>query len=163
MESKYLRYKVIAKEDTHCLSEIMMNSEHMRFSTQFSSISECESYIGPLANQWENLGFGCWTIVEKISNEVIGWGGIVLDESDPDWGPELIYYISPKKCGNGYASEVSEFSCNYAFSVANIPKVAAFAHPENYASNKVIRKTGFQFVRYLKAMNRNYYELAAST
>ncbi|AJQ94851.1 acetyltransferase, including N-acetylase of ribosomal protein [Gynuella sunshinyii YC6258] len=52
---------------------------------------------------------------------------------------------------------------NYAATVIGLNKVVAFAHPENIASNRILVKVGFKPVRYLKAMNRNYFEFSLGT
>ncbi|WP_428240135.1 GNAT family N-acetyltransferase [Gynuella sp.] len=71
-------------------------------------------------------------------------GRIVIDENDPGWGPELIDYISPTQVGKGYASEVAKFACHFAFNSAKLESICAFAHPENIASNRILKKVGFQ-------------------
>lgn len=136
----------------------MLDAKHMTYSTSFQDEQACKAYLQMLASQWHSLGFGCWVILEKNSNATIGWGGIMIDENDPGWGPELIYYISPDWCGRGYASQLASTALQFAFYELGLSKVAAFAHPNNVASQKVLAKAGFEFYEYLEDMTRNYYE-----
>ncbi|MBJ7555535.1 GNAT family N-acetyltransferase [Marinomonas spartinae] len=163
MESQFLSYRQISVEALPHLIGIMNNSEHMRYSVNLDSYDKCALYIKRFAEQWKTLGYSCWTITEKKTGQVIGWGGIVIDEDDPHWGPELIYYIAPEKSGLGYASELANFATSYATNVIGLSKIVAFAHPENVASNKILERVGFKLVRYLDDMSRNLYEFNAGT
>ncbi|MEM7738605.1 MAG: GNAT family N-acetyltransferase [Deinococcota bacterium] len=158
MKREPLLYRRLSLTDLPNLLDIMLDAKHMAYSTHFKNKQQCETYLQMLASQWQTLGFGCWTILEKSSNATIGWGGIMIDENDPGWGPELIYYISPEYCGRGYASQLASTALQFAFDELDLPKVAAFAHPDNIASQKVLAKAGFEFCAYLEDMNRNYYE-----
>lgn len=130
----------------------------MRYSLDLSTYEKCLSYVENFSTQWDTLGYGCWSLTEKSTGLIIGWGGIVIDEDDPEWGPELVYYISPDKSGCGYASELAKFATNYAATVIGLNKVVAFAHPENVASNRILVKVGFKLLRYVESMDRNYFE-----
>ncbi|MFM2486958.1 GNAT family N-acetyltransferase [Celerinatantimonas yamalensis] len=163
MDSKFLSYKKISIDELPHLFGIMKNSQYMRYSVDLNTYEKCLRYVRNFSSQWDTLGYGCWSITEKSTGSIIGWGGIVIDEDDPKWGPELVYYIAPEKSGCGYASELAEFSMNYAATVIGLNKVVAFAHPENIASNRILVKVGFKPVRYLKAMNRNYFEFSLDT
>ena len=155
-----MSYKKISIDELPHLVGIMKNSQYMRYSVDLNSDEKCSRYVQTFSSQWNNLGYGCWSITEKSSGHIIGWGGIVIDEDDPQWGPELVYYIAPEKSGCGYASELAKFAVNYAATYIGLKKVVAFAHPENIASNRVLIKVGFKLVRYLKTMNRNYFEFS---
>lgn len=128
-----------------------------------NTYEKCLRYVRNFSSQWNTLGYGCWSITEKSTGSIIGWGGIVVDEDDPQWGPELVYYIAPEKSGLGYASELANFATSYASNVIGLSKIVAFAHPENIASNRILVKVGFKPVGYLKAMNRNYFEFSLGT
>lgn len=156
MESKSLSFEKLSLEHLPQLSFVMQDALHMKYSVQLLTDDDCRQYIKKFASQWETYGFGCWAIFEKSTSQLVGWGGVVVDEEQ--WGPELIYYISPDRCGLGYASECAEFSVRFAQQKLKLSKLVAFAHPENIASNRVLIRSGFAYLKYIKILNRNYYE-----
>jgi [ribosomal protein S5]-alanine N-acetyltransferase len=99
--------------------------------------------------EYDNLGF--WAIMEKTSQEFIGW--IVLRpesrfrfakllnavESD---ALELGYRLRKISWGKGYATEASQALIIKAFTEWNFQKIIAWALPENKASIQVMKKLG---------------------
>jgi [ribosomal protein S5]-alanine N-acetyltransferase len=59
--------------------------------------------------------------------------------------------------GHGYASELVAACTDVADRTLQLPELAAFAHPDNVASRRVLRKSGFEQVRFVPEMNRFLY------
>lgn len=93
----------------------------------------------------------------KKTGKVIGWGGLYDDPFDPGWGIELAYYFDPTSWGKGYATELCYAALNFADQNVGAEKVTAFAHPENAASNALLTKLGFKYLRFVDDMERNLY------
>jgi RimJ/RimL family protein N-acetyltransferase len=92
---------------------------------------------------------------------VIGWGGLSIDPEEPEWGLEVCYALAPNAWGNGFATELVQFSLGVAFQMLSAPLVHAFAKPENLASIKVLQKSGFVLLRYESRLQRNHYAVAS--
>ena len=102
-------------------------------------------------DEYKHLGF--WAIVEKSSQEFIGWVVLRpesrfrlaklfnLAESD---ALELGYRLRKISWGKGYATEVSQAVINNAMSELNAFKIIAWALPENTASIRVMKKLGMK-------------------
>ena len=115
------------------------------------------------AHRWHGRKIGCapWTIIEKSSNHIIGFGGLYDDLFDPgNWGIEVGYFFAPTAWGKGYASELVSACIKDARDRMHIPELRAFAHPANVASRRVLTKAGFQETRYVEEMDRFFYILA---
>lgn len=129
----------------------------MQYTLHFDDISQCRRHIAGHDCQRRRKGFGPWTVVEKRSGEIVGFGGLCDDPFDPGWGVEMIYHFAPAVWGRGYATELTRFCLGHAREVLRLPEVLAFAHPNNIASRRVLEKTGFEQQRFVPEMNRHLY------
>lgn len=155
--SNRLTYRPLVEADGDILAPIMSDADHLRFSQPMVLPEDQQRYIWQLSSQWQRFGFGCWLISHTSSQELVGWGGIVLDEEEPGWGPELIYYLAPEQCGSGYATELAQTAVSFAFEQLDLAVVTAFAHPQNIASNRVLEKVGFIDQGFVESLNRRHY------
>jgi ribosomal-protein-alanine N-acetyltransferase len=147
--------------DVDPLYEIQGNRDHMRFTFWAESRAACESWLRRYADARRANGFAPWTIVHRIDGRVIGWGGLNIDPKAPGWGTEVSYFIHPAYQGRGFASEVVQCSLRHGFKDFGLRQIGAFTIPENQASSRVLKKCGFKFLRYERALDRNHYELRA--
>ena len=101
--------------------------------------------------EYDNLGF--WAIVEKSSQEFLGWVVLrpesrfriakLLDVAEPD-AMELGYRLRKVSWGKGYATEASQALIDKALTQWNVKKIIAWALPENKASIRVMEKLGMK-------------------
>jgi ribosomal-protein-alanine N-acetyltransferase len=147
--------------DVDPLYEIQSNRDHMRFTFWAESRTACESWLRRYADARRVNGFAPWTIVHRLEERVIGWGGLNIDPNAPGWGPEVSYFIHPAYQGRGFATEVVQCSLRHGFKDIGLLQIGAFAMPENQASARVLEKCGFKFLRYEPALARNHYDLRA--
>ena len=122
-----------------------------------ASLQDCRKRIA--VHEWRRRrdGYAPWTIRTKATEEIVGWGGLYNDPFDPGWGIELAYYFSPTAWGRGYATELSHAALDFADARLSDPKITAFAHPQNGASNRLLLKLGFTYERFVEDMQRNLY------
>lgn len=99
-----------------------------------------------LQKQYKENGIGRWAVVDKLSQEFLGWSGLKLWK-EPLNGHcnvyELGYRFIPKYWGKGYATESGQAWVNYAFEVLKVPNLYAITDPENLNSKRVLQKLGF--------------------
>ena len=102
----------------------------------------------------EHLGF--WAIVEKQSQDFIGWIFLrpevdfellqQLNFAEPD-AVELGYRIRQRSWGKGYTTEAARALIDKSFSESAIAKIVAWALTENRASTRVMEKAGLKLQR----------------
>jgi [ribosomal protein S5]-alanine N-acetyltransferase len=90
-----------------------------------------------------NNGTGFWAILQKDSGEIIG--ASLLKQLPDNEGNltnnyEVGWHLRKVSWGKGYATEAGRGALEYGFKILNLPIIYAVAHPENYASIRVMQR-----------------------
>lgn len=91
-----------------------------------------------------------WPVFELAADELIGCCGIRPFKSESH-SYEIGFHLRKKYWGMGYASEAAKAVIDYSFAVLRADKLYAGHHPQNMASEKLLKKLGFQYI------GKNYY------
>ena len=106
--------------------------------------------------------YGLWATVFKEEGKYVGCCG--LRAPGKGVGASLGYYLARPYWGRGLASEASRAFIEVAFTRLALEWVEADAEERNAASEQVLRKCGFEYVRreVIPGSGRiiNFYELA---
>jgi len=86
-------------------------------------------------------GFSKWIILDAISGDPIGDSGLLVLE-EYGW-IDLGFRLAKQHWGKGLATEAAAAWVQAAFQELNFARLGAFAHPENMASSRVLKKVGF--------------------
>ncbi len=121
--------------------------------------------INFIRQQYIDNGIGRWAIIDKKTNEFIGWTGLkfVTDTINNHQNYyDLGYRLIKKYWGQGIATETAFASLEYAFDKLNATEVYAIADCENDGSNKVLKKAGLTFIETfdLEGMKLNWYKIS---
>ena len=162
IKTRRLTLRPIHTDDSLQLSPVLLNHQHMQYTVKKTDAASCVEYFYQLEQQWQQRGFGVWCLIERFSGETVGWGGLTIDDEEPGWGEELIYFLKPEKCGCGYALEMAQAALDFGFQQLKLNKVAAFAHASNGASQALLTKLKFEFIRYVPELERRYFEVSAN-
>lgn len=93
---------------------------------------------------WEQHHYGWWAVVSKETNHLLGWAGLqYLPESDET---EVGYLLSHSAWGQGFATEAAIASVEAGFTHMPLTQIIGLTHPDNIASQRVLQKTGLQYV-----------------
>ena len=152
-----LRYPTLA--DAPELLQIFSDVEAQRYTLHFGTLGECRRHIAAHERNRRRVGCGPWTVEEKATGRVIGWGGLYEDPFDRRWGIEVAYSFARSAWGKGYAGELVAHSIAVAREDLGLSEIVAFSHKENAGSRRVLERAGFVFGRYLADMDRNFYRL----
>jgi RimJ/RimL family protein N-acetyltransferase len=144
--------------DAPSLFEFLGDATAMQYTTRQASPRDCRRYLAAHERQRRRVGCAPWVIAEKGIGATIGFGGLYDDPFDPGWGVEVGYFFAPAAWGKGYATELVQFCVALARDQAR-PRLCAFAHPQNTASQRVLLKAGFAQERSVPEMNRLLYGL----
>ena len=114
------------------------------------TIEEARSGINYICGQYERNGIGRWAVIEKATEDFIGWGGIKFVNDDVINGRsdfhDIGYRFIKKYWGKGYATEVAKASVHYAWNDLKLPKIYSWSDAGNKASHKVLQKAGFRLL-----------------
>ncbi len=152
--SPRLHLHPVAFQDAAELFAIQGQRAHMRYTTASPSLAWTQAWLQRQLQSAQQLGYSPWTLRLRGSGEVVGWGGLWLDLDMPDWGTEVAYFIAPALQGQGYATEVVQAALQRGFGELGLPKIAAFAHRDNLASQRVLLKCGFELLGYEARIDR---------
>lgn len=91
--------------------------------------------------------FGMWAVIEKSSNNFLGWFHLRPGKNDPEnlKKVELGYRLFRNLWGQGYATEGSLALIDKAFKDLSVEEVFATTMQKNMASRKVLEKSGLVF------------------
>jgi ribosomal-protein-alanine N-acetyltransferase len=154
IETPRLLFRPPRLSDVPALFEFLGDSEAMRHTHVDETLAACRRRIAIHERRRRRDGYAPWTVIRKADQGIIGWGGLHDDPFEPGWGCELGYFFHPDAWGCGYASELVAAALGWADGELKLPKVRAFAHPENGGSRKILERAGFRMVRFVPEMNR---------
>jgi ribosomal-protein-alanine N-acetyltransferase len=111
------------------------------------TIQEVESAIDLIRKQYIKNGFGRCAVIDKVTNEFLGWGGIKYEENfRPNFAyNDIGYRFRQEFWGKGIATEVATASLKWGFETLKLKEICGTADVENLASNKVLNKIGLNF------------------
>lgn len=92
-------------------------------------------------------GVSFFAITLKETDELIGCGGIVMQETDQGIEPEVGYQMRYDQWRKGFATEMALGCMQYAFETMKVDHVISLIRPDNAASRRVAVKNGLQVDR----------------
>ena len=99
-----------------------------------------EATVPHFAALWREVGYGPWAVIERDSGRPSGHAGVrLLSELGET---EILYMLDTPAWGRGYATEAARAARDFAFEVLRLPRLVAYAAPENAASRHVLEKVG---------------------
>ena len=112
------------------------------------SIDEITIVIEMLKKQYKENGIARWAVVDKLTNECIGWAGLKFFNeqlNNHNNFYELGYRFKKKHWKKGFATESSNAILDYGFKNLRTDSIFAITDPKNANSKKVLTKLGFDF------------------
>ena len=157
LETSRLILRNLTNDDVDDLVILDSDREVMRFINGGIAISRSAiandflPYAMSYGDQYNNFGF--WAIVEKSSQEFIGWIFLrpevdfkllqQLNFAEPN-AVEIGYRIRKRSWNKGYTTEAVRALIAKSFTESNISKIVAWAIAENKASTRVMQKAGMK-------------------
>jgi ribosomal-protein-alanine N-acetyltransferase len=113
-----------------------------------------------IRNQYLVNGIGRWAIIEKNTNNFVGWTGLKLVTEMVNKHQnyyDLGYRIIRKYWGKGIATETARAVLDYGFKNLNVDKIYSIVHPQNESSKNVLHKLGFIYQESFDFDNEETY------
>lgn len=117
-----------------------------------------------IRQQYIENGIGRWAIIDKKTNNFIGWTGLkfITEKTNNHINYyDLGYRLIKKYWGKGIATETAIASLEFAFNKLNAIEVYGMADCENVGSNKILKKVGLKFLETFdfEGIKHNWYKI----
>lgn len=147
-ETDRLFVRRFVPEDVEGIYELDSNPEVHTYlgNNPISTMEQAEKTIEVLLKQCDEFGVARLAIIEKDSNEFIGWCGIKSEHQlRADIGLsyyDLGYRLKQNFWGKGIATETALFSLDYGFNTLGLEKICGCADEDHAVSNHILQKIG---------------------
>ncbi len=151
--------KPTSEEDADLIYELLNTPKWIKFigDRNVKSIADAQAYIrNRMQTQLERLGFSNYTIIDKADRVKVGICGLYDREGLE--GIDLGFALLPQHEGKGYAFEAASEIKRAAKEEFGLSFLRAITVKENVASQKLLTKLGFGFVKNIQ-MPANQEEL----
>ncbi len=146
LETKRLILKTAELSDLDMLVTLRSDLEVME-NTGYGGTQtkeEVREYLDFAIPYQEKHGMGFCLVFEKESGSFVGEAGLfhlLFDDAQPEI--ELGYHLHKKFWGKGYGTELARALIQWGFQHLSINKLVSTTYPENIASQKMLKKAGF--------------------
>lgn len=148
VETERLYIRKITHSDAHDLSTVLTDPIVMKYSTVgVHSDAQILEYIANCQKQYNLNGYGHWAIYDSANSAFIGVCGLNKHEIDSGEVIHINYRLAANQQGKGYAIESTLGILDFAKNSLNLDVIYALIEPENTSSVKVVKRTGFQFIK----------------
>jgi len=113
------------------------------------NIDQIREVIKMIRQQYIDNGIGRWAIIDKQTNDFIGWTGLKFETetiNNHRQYYDLGYRLIEKYWGKGIATETTKATLKYAFDELNLTEIYAICDIGNIASKNVLEKTGLKII-----------------
>lgn len=168
-ETERLIIREIVSTDIDAMFELHSDSEVHRYlgNKTITNQEKITEIIGFLKQQYIDFGVGRWAMIDKKTNEFIGWTGLEFVTKETNNHKnfyDLGYRLLKRFWGQGFATESAFASVDYAFNKLNATEIYAMADTQNEGSIKILKKVGLKFIETfdLEGIKHNWYKLERS-
>ena len=145
LESDRLLFRKIVLSDAKDLLLIRSDDDVMRFMDviRFESIGDAEKWVHSVSESYDNETGIIWGIVEKQSNDFIGYFGFwrMIPEH---CRAEIGYALKSEYWGKSYMYETIHRLVKCGFEEMRLHSIEANVNPLNERSKKVLERVGFK-------------------
>ena len=166
IETERLVLREILPTDENGLFELDSNPNVHTYlgNNPVDNIEQIREVIAMIRKQYIDNGIGRWAIIDKNTNDFIGWTGLkfVTETTNNQINfYDLGYRLIEKYWGKGIATETTKATLKYAFEKLNLTEVYGMCDVGNMASKNVLEKTGLKFIETfdLDGIAHNWFKI----
>jgi len=113
------------------------------------SIEQSRDVIEFVRQQYITNGIGRWAVIEKNTNNFLGWAGLKLVKEETNNHSNFYdvgYRLIKRHWGKGFATESAIASLNYGFKTLQLETIYGAAESDHNASRKILEKIGLNYI-----------------
>ena len=125
----------------------------------YKDIEESRENIRFVQQQYADHGIGRWAMLNKITNEFIGWTGFKFMTATVNKHTGFIdfgYRLARDSWGKGYATEGAIAALNYGIENLHYKDIYAMTDVNNGASRRILEKIGFKLIEIFPYDDETY-------
>lgn len=153
LETERLYLREFLLEDAIHLFQMNIDPEVLKYTgdTPFTDLEEAQSFVINY-DAYTKTGIGRYAVIRKEDDTFLGWCGLKFHPKERVIDVGYRFY----RCywNNGYATESTKATINYAFEALKYPFVIAHAHIHNINSHKVLKKCGMKLLKEIQYDNQ---------
>ena len=108
-----------------------------------SQVDQASNYIDSILEQYVKFGLGRLAVIEKSTNEFLGWSGLKYEENVRSYAYyDIGYRFKVSAWGKGIATETATAAFEHGFKQLKINKICGGAAVDNIGSNKILSNLG---------------------
>lgn len=140
-----LMLRRFARDDLDALAAVFAKIEvwQFPFGRAFTR-DETQAFLESQIAHWDRCGVGCWLVIERANDRVIGYAGLSVPTFLPEVLPalEVGWRFDPEVWGRGFATEAALAALTQAFTTLGLDEVCSIPQAENAASVRVAERIG---------------------
>ena len=149
IETKRLFLCPLENKHISTVENLWKNKKVRKYLGGICSSEVIKKKIADQQRHWKLYEFGQWTVIEKISKEVLGLCGFNISED----GCELSYMFFPQFWGKGFAYEAANASIAYGFNTIKAKEIVSITQVANIRSCHLLSKIGMKHVKNFERFN----------
>jgi len=111
-------------------------------------------------DEWAQRGYAWWAVTWAADATLLGWCGLqYLPDTDET---EVGYLLGRAWWGQGVATEAAQASVAYGFAHFDFAEIIGITHPDNVASQNVLKKCGMTFIAATPYFGMDCYRFAVT-
>lgn len=143
-ETRRLALRRVKEGDRELFFRLFCDAEMMHYLGGAWTSELTEETLHEWRNEWGINNYYYGVITLKSSGESLGIAGFTEDTNPDEPGLEFSWFVLPEHQKRGYASEITLSLQKFVFEVLKKDRLFAETHPDNIASNRVLKKLGFR-------------------
>jgi ribosomal-protein-alanine N-acetyltransferase len=151
IETERLLIRELLPSDTEGMFAMDSDPEVHKYigNHPLEKIEQSRDVIAFVRQQYADLGIGRWAVIEKGTNDFVGWTGfkkmttpVNKHVGHYDFG----YRLATRHWGKGYATESAKAVLHYGIEKLGFTDIYGMTDVGNAASRNVLEKLGFKLV-----------------
>ncbi len=140
-----LRLRPFIPSDAAAMHQIMNGENVLRYfpNAHTPPLEQVQRIVDRTIAHWQEKGYGLWAMELRSTGVLLGRCGLQhIPETDE---VEIDFILDRNQWGRGFATEAGQASLDYGYGKLSMEMIIGIVHPENIASQRVLKKLKMQF------------------